>query len=172
MRHCLIMRYLIALTLVLFGCNTLADGIATPLGLMGSDGTIRQIPPYCGPNAHVENNSKYGALCVQNESTWRVVENTGPRCIDAAVKFKDGYIYACQGGYWKKSSPCTKNIFGKDGEILLCHQGSFVVGRDQESVTTFSELPATGNKLGDVRKVVHTGQRYIWDGAKWLVIKL
>ncbi|MBP8276041.1 MAG: hypothetical protein KAX55_04025 [Propionivibrio sp.] len=47
-------------------------GIPTSLGLEGSDGVFRRVPPYCGPEAHVITDPKYGQLCVQNEGVWRV----------------------------------------------------------------------------------------------------
>jgi hypothetical protein len=42
-----------------------------PNTTMDSDGEIRLTPANgCGPFAHVENHSKYGPLCVQNEGRW------------------------------------------------------------------------------------------------------
>ena len=35
------------------------------------------------------------------------------------------------------------------------------------SVATVNDLPASGNKVGDVYDVQATGMNYAWDGTKW-----
>ncbi len=46
-------------------------GKPTQLGLEGADGVIRQVPPFCGLNAHVVADQQHGNLCAQNEGSWR-----------------------------------------------------------------------------------------------------
>lgn len=76
-----------------------------PNTTMDSDGVIRLNPQNgCGPFAHVENDPKYGQLCIQNEGSWKVAEvgeaHRTPLCIgpNGSSVQPGGLLWSCQGG--------------------------------------------------------------------------
>ncbi len=85
--------------------NQRSDGevVASINGIRDTDGVIHFIPPYCGPNAHVENHPKYGQLCIQDEGSWKVAvvggERRVPPCIgpNGSNARPDGLLWSCQG---------------------------------------------------------------------------
>lgn len=83
------------------GIDRGAGGKPTPLGLLGDDGVIRQVPGFCGPLAHTIVHSEYGLLCVQNEGEWKVASTTsepaGQPCTTAQ---NGGGFVICPQGRW------------------------------------------------------------------------
>lgn len=92
----------------------------------------------------------------------------GGMCNDDQPRGNLGGNLVCVKGIWKPGHPCSKDIVGKDGTVMLCKRnGNYAVGINRAEVARMNELPTTSNVIGDVRKVASTGRRFIWDGDQW-----
>ncbi len=82
------------------------------LGVKGADGVIRQVPPDCGPLAHVENHPEFGPLCIQNEGKWTTAKDNTPQetpCLAGTTTTRDGKLLSCQDDVnWKQAPQQNK----------------------------------------------------------------
>jgi hypothetical protein len=147
------MKSFIVISILLFLAGSAygeVDGTPKPLGLEGKDGVIRQVPPYCGPMAHVENLPKLGTLCIQNDGKWIKSKgdvSKGHPCVEGSMETtRDGLVLGCQdnNANWKpakkEDKPCLNshgtNVW-PDGTLVVCKliDGKSVVVNAPASVT-------------------------------------
>jgi len=92
-------------------------------GLEGADGSIRQVPPFCGPLAHPIDHPKHGQLCVQNEGSWRTASAAG-KAENPATRARVG----TDVGTWQQTgreSPCLLPNGSNqcaNGGLVMCYR--------------------------------------------------
>ena len=73
-------------------------------GFRDKENVIHFVPPYCGPNAHVESHPQYGRLCIQDEGNWKVAavgeQDRMPPCTaaDGPAAQAGALLLSCQHG--------------------------------------------------------------------------